>query len=81
MHAIESRLKVKSVESGEVMSPVTFDVAIPHKVSSVLTTESVADLQITPGDEFEWAAVYFSLCHIVQTRPRFAPVLQLKCIF
>jgi hypothetical protein len=63
------------------MSLAKFDVTIPHKMSSVLTAESVADLQITPGDETELAVVYFSLCHIVQTRPRFAPVLRLKCIF
>ena len=45
--------KVKSVKSGDVMSLVKFDVTIPHEMSSVLTTESVEDLQIAPGDEIE----------------------------
>jgi len=45
--------KVKSIKKGEVMSLVKFDVTIPHEMSSVLTTESVEDLQIKPGDEIE----------------------------
>ena len=45
--------KVKRVKSGDVMSLVKFDVTIPHEMSSVLTTESVEDLQIAPGDEIE----------------------------
>ncbi|MFZ0242806.1 MAG: TOBE domain-containing protein [Desulfobacterales bacterium] len=47
------RAKVKSVKKGDVMSLVKFDVNIPHEMSSVLTTESVEDLQITPGDDIE----------------------------
>jgi molybdate transport system regulatory protein len=45
--------KVKSVKKGDVMSLVKFDVLVPHEMSSVLTTESVEDLKITPGDEIE----------------------------
>jgi molybdate transport system regulatory protein len=45
--------KVRRVKKGEVMSLVKFDVTIPHEMSSVLTTESVEDLQITPGDGIE----------------------------
>jgi molybdate transport system regulatory protein len=47
------RATVKSVKKGNVMSLVKFDVLIPHEMSSVLTTESVEDLQITPGDDIE----------------------------
>jgi len=47
------RAKVKSVKKGDVMSLVKFDVTIPHEMSSVLTTESVEDLQITTGDDIE----------------------------
>jgi molybdopterin-binding protein len=45
--------KVKSVNRGDVMSLVKFDVTIPHEMSSVLTTESVEYLQLAPGDEIE----------------------------
>jgi molybdopterin-binding protein len=45
--------KVKSVKKGDVMSLVKFDVTIPHEMSSVLTTESVEDLQIKPEDDIE----------------------------
>jgi molybdate transport system regulatory protein len=44
---------VKSVKNGDVMSLVKFDVTIPHEMASVLTTESVEDLQIKPGDDIE----------------------------
>ena len=47
------KAKVKSVRNGDVMSLVKFDVTIPHEMSSVLTTESVEDLQIKPGDDIE----------------------------
>lgn len=45
--------KVKSVKKGDVMSLVKYEVLIPHEMSSVLTTESVEDLEITPGDDIE----------------------------
>jgi molybdate transport system regulatory protein len=47
------RAKVKSVKNGDVMSLVKFDVSTPHEMSSVLTTESVEQLQIAPGDDLE----------------------------
>jgi molybdopterin-binding protein len=45
--------KIKSVKKGDVMSLVKFDVTIPHEMSSVLTTESVEDLGLAPGDDIE----------------------------
>jgi molybdopterin-binding protein len=45
--------KVKSVKKGDVMSLVKFDVTIPHEMSSVLTTESVEDIGLAPGDDIE----------------------------
>jgi len=45
--------KVKSMKNGDVMSLLKFDVMIPHEMSSVLTTESVEELQIKPGDDIE----------------------------
>ncbi len=43
--------KVKSVKKGDVMSLVKFDVTTPAAMASVLTTESVEDLGLKPGDE------------------------------
>jgi molybdate transport system regulatory protein len=45
--------RVKSVKKGDVMALVKFDVAAPHEMASVLTTESVESLQLQPGDEVE----------------------------
>ncbi|MEE4113843.1 MAG: TOBE domain-containing protein [Desulfobacteraceae bacterium] len=45
--------RVKSVKKGDVMSLVKFDVTIPHEMSSVLTTESVEDIRLAPGDDIE----------------------------
>ncbi|MFZ0133665.1 MAG: TOBE domain-containing protein [Desulfobacterales bacterium] len=45
--------KVKSVKKGDIMSLVKFDVTIPNEMSSVLTTESVEDIRLTPGDDIE----------------------------
>jgi len=41
---------VKSVKKGDVMSLVKYDVNMPAEMASVLTTESVDDLNLNPGD-------------------------------
>ncbi len=41
---------VKSVKKGDVMSLVKYDVNMPAEMASVLTTESVDDLDLKPGD-------------------------------
>ena len=43
--------KVTSVKRGDVMSLVKFDVTAPAAMASVLTTESVEELGLKPGDE------------------------------
>jgi molybdate transport system regulatory protein len=43
--------KVKSVRKGDVMSLVKYEVVGPAEMASVLTTESVEDLQLAEGDE------------------------------
>lgn len=43
--------RVKSIKKGDVMSLVKFDVVPPAAMASVLTTESLDELQIEPGDE------------------------------
>jgi molybdate transport system regulatory protein len=45
--------KVKSVKSDEIMSLVKFDVTKVSEMASVLTTESVKDLDLKPGDEVQ----------------------------
>lgn len=41
---------VKSVKKGDIMSLVKYDVNMPAEMASVLTTESVDDLNLKPGD-------------------------------
>jgi len=46
--------KVKSVKSDEIMSLVKFDITkTPVEMASVLTTESVKDLNLKAGDEVQ----------------------------
>lgn len=42
--------KVKSVKKGDVMALVKFDVTGPVSMASVLTSESVEELDLKPGD-------------------------------
>ena len=42
---------VSSVKKGDVMSLVKFQVTDPGEMASVLTTESVEELGLKPGDE------------------------------
>ncbi|RPI37359.1 MAG: molybdenum-binding protein [Nitrospiraceae bacterium] len=41
---------VKSVKKGDIMSLVKYDVILPAEMASVLTTESLDDLALKPGD-------------------------------
>ncbi len=43
--------KVKSIKEGDIMSLVKFEVAVPHDMASVLTTESVKDMGLKVGDQ------------------------------
>ena len=45
------KAKVTAVKKGDIMSLVHFEVMIPGEMSSVLTTESLMDLDLKPGDE------------------------------
>jgi molybdate transport system regulatory protein len=42
--------KVTSIKSDQIMSLVKFDVTTPAQMASVLTTESVQDLNLKVGD-------------------------------
>jgi molybdate transport system regulatory protein len=45
--------KVTTVKSDEVMSLVKFEVSAPAQMASVLTTESVEELDLKEGDEVQ----------------------------
>jgi molybdate transport system regulatory protein len=45
--------KVKSINTGDVMSLVKFEVTAPGEMASVLTTESLRDLGLKVGDEVQ----------------------------
>jgi molybdopterin-binding protein len=47
----EVSAKVKSIKTGDVMALVKFSVAKPCEMASVLTTESVEEMGLKPGDE------------------------------
>jgi len=42
--------RVKSIQSDDIMSLVKFEVTVPAEMGSVLTTESVRDLNLEVGD-------------------------------
>ena len=43
--------KVKSIQKGDVMSLVKYKITKPAEMASVLTSESVEDLDLEVGDE------------------------------
>ncbi len=45
------RGKVKSLKKGAVMAQVNFDIVTPATMASVLTMESLEELDLKPGDE------------------------------
>ena len=45
--------KVKSIKLGDVMSLIKFEVTNPSDMASVITTESVNDLDLKVGDQVE----------------------------
>lgn len=44
---------VTSVKTGDIMSMVKFDVTEPCEMASVLTTESLEQLNLKPGDRVQ----------------------------
>lgn len=45
------KAKVKSIQTGDVMSMVKFEITVPADMASVLTTESLQELELKVGDE------------------------------
>lgn len=60
------RGKVTSVKKGDVMSLVKFKVGAPAEMASVLTTESLKDLALRPGDE---VLLVVKAIHVLPVKP------------
>jgi molybdate transport system regulatory protein len=45
--------KVTSVKKGDIMSLAKFEVTVPIQMASVLTTESLEELNLKVGDQVE----------------------------
>ncbi len=58
--------RVKSLQRGDVMSLVKFSAIEPHEMASVLTTESVNDLGLQPGDAVE---LVIKAIHVLPVKP------------
>ena len=58
--------KVKSIQKGDVMSLVKFTVTVPAEMASVLTTESVEEMALKPGDEL---LLVVKAIHVLPVKP------------
>ena len=59
------KAKVTSVKKGDVMALVKFQVTDPGEMASVLTTESVEELDLKPGDEIQ---VFIKAIHVMPVK-------------
>jgi molybdopterin-binding protein len=57
--------KVTSIQKGDVMSLVKFEVVLPAQMASVITTESVEHLQLKIGDE---VALVIKAIHVLPVK-------------
>ena len=57
--------KVTSIKKGDVMSLVKFDVILPAEMASVLTTESVEQMQLKIGDQ---VALVIKAVHVLPVK-------------
>ena len=58
--------KVTSVKKGDIMSLVKFEVTSPAQMASVLTTESLEELDLKPGDQVE---LIIKAIHVLPVKP------------
>ena len=58
--------KVISIQRGDVMSLIKFDVTTPARMASVITTESVAELDLRVGDEVQ---LMVKAVHVLPVKP------------
>ena len=58
--------KVVSIQRGDVMSLIKFDVTTPARMASVITTESVGELDLKVGDEVQ---LMVKAVHVLPIKP------------
>ena len=58
--------KVTSLKKGDIMSLVKFEATGPAQLASVLTTESLEDLNLKPGDQVE---LIIKAIHVLPVKP------------
>jgi len=60
------KAKVTSIQTGDIMSLVKFEVSLPADMASVLTTESLQDLELKVGDEIH---LIVKAIHVLPVKP------------
>jgi len=60
------KAKVTSIQTGDIMSLVKFEVSLPANMASVLTTESLQDLELKVGDEIQ---LIVKAIHVLPVKP------------
>ncbi len=58
--------RVTSIQEGDIMSLIKLDVTTPAKMASVITTESLADLNLKVGDQVE---LIVKAIHVLPVKP------------
>ena len=58
--------KVTSIQKGDVMSLIKFQVEAPSEMASVITTESLIDLDLKPGDQVQ---LIVKAIHVLPAKP------------
>lgn len=58
--------RVTSVKTGDIMSLVKFEIVMPAQMASVLTTESLQEMELKQGDEVE---LIVKAIHVLPVKP------------
>ena len=58
--------KVISIQRGDVMSLIKFEVTTPAQMASVITTESVGELELKVGDQVQ---LMVKAVHVLPVKP------------
>jgi molybdopterin-binding protein len=58
--------RVTSIQRGDVMSLIKFEVTAPGRMASVITSESVDELQLKVGDEVQ---LMVKAVHVLPVKP------------
>jgi molybdate transport system regulatory protein len=58
--------KVTSIQRGDVMSLIKCEVTVPAQMASVITTESVSDLDLKVGDQVQ---LIVKAIHVLPVKP------------